>query len=135
MQRDRPIGIGLPAAATGTTAATIRFCEQIGLLPAQECTTVNQRLSGAAQRRLNGVRHARDLGVPLEVTRAMLRLLDRSDQPCSAFDSIARGRLAEARLSLAPLKVLEADLEWTIGACSGGSLGERRLIEWLAGGR
>jgi len=130
---DRPIGIGMLAAATGTTVETIRFYERIGLLPAPERTAGNQRLYGAAaRRRLDFVRRARDLGFSLQAIRELLRLADRPDQPCTTIDRLARGRLADVRRRLVELKALEADLEQMIEACSGGSVADCSVIESLA---
>ncbi len=55
--------IGKLGAAAGVKVPTIRYYEQIGLLPDAERSTGNQRLySRAVQDRLAFIRHARELG-------------------------------------------------------------------------
>src|SRR3546814_2307515 len=77
---------------------TIRYYEQIGLLPEPERSAGNQRLYGAkALDRLAFIRHARDLGFPLEAIRDLLSLSDRPDQSCAAADIIATEQLATVR--------------------------------------
>ena len=55
--------IGKLAAATGVKVPTIRFYEEIGLLPAPPRTASDRRMyDDAAERRLSFIRHARRLG-------------------------------------------------------------------------
>ena len=92
--------IGKLGEAAGVKVPTIRYYEQIGLLPEPERSAGNQRLYGAkALDRLAFIRHARDLGFPLEAIRDLLSLADRPDQSCAAADIIAKEQLA-AVLSL-----------------------------------
>lgn len=57
--------IGKLAKAAGAKVPTIRYYEQIGLLPEPERSAGNQRLYGrSALDRLAFIRHARDLGLP-----------------------------------------------------------------------
>ena len=59
--------IGKLGASAGVKVPTIRYYEQIGLLPEAERSSGNQRLySRKAMERLAFIRHARDLGFTLE---------------------------------------------------------------------
>ena len=79
--------IGKLGEAAGVKVPTIRYYEQIGLLPEAERSAGNQRLySRKAQERLAFIRHARDLGFTLEAIRDLLSLSDRPDQSCAAAD-------------------------------------------------
>ncbi len=83
--------IGKLGEQAGVKLPTIRYYEQIGLLPKAERSAGNQRLySGRALERLAFSQHARDLGFTLEAIRDLLSLSDRPDQSCSAADAIAR---------------------------------------------
>ncbi len=79
------------SAATGVKVPTIRYYEEIGLLPKAERSAGNQRLYGTkAQERLAFIRHARELGFPLDDIRELLSLSDRPDMSCAAADVITR---------------------------------------------
>lgn len=125
--------IGKLSKATGVKVPTIRYYEQIGLLPEAARSQGNQRLYGAAaERRLTFIRHARDLGFPLDAIRDLLNLPGGSESPCAAAASIAREQLATIEARMAWLTTLKAELERTIAQCSGGCESECRIVEALA---
>jgi DNA-binding transcriptional MerR regulator len=124
--------IGKLAEATGVKVPTIRYYEQIGLLPAPERSAGNQRLYGKGQlERLRFVRHARELGFPLEAIRDLLSLSDRPEQSCAAADGIARAQLGAVRARIAQLRALEGELERMVAQCAHGALRDCRVIEVL----
>ncbi|WP_413874221.1 MerR family transcriptional regulator [Albidovulum sp.] len=124
--------IGKLGAAAGVKVPTIRYYEQIGLLPPPGRSTGNQRLyPAAALGRLSFIRHARDLGFPLEAIRDLLSLSDRPDQSCAAADAIARTQLAAVRARIARLKMLEAELQRMVAQCAHGTIADCRVIEVL----
>ena len=124
--------IGKLGQATGVKVPTIRYYEQIGLLPEPERSTGNQRLYGRrVQERLAFIRHARELGFPLETIRDLLSLQDRPDQSCAAADSIARRQLRAVEQRIARLIALKAELERMVVQCAGGSISDCRVIEVL----
>ena len=71
------ISIGRLAKAADVKVPTIRFYEQIGLMPTPERTDSDQRVYGeAAVRRLRFIRHARQLGqLALVIALVQMRLL------------------------------------------------------------
>ena len=124
--------IGKLGKSAGVKVPTIRYYEQIGLLPEPERSRGNQRLYGTdALERLAFVRHARDLGFSLEAIRDLLSLSDRPDQSCAAADAIATAQLAAVRARIARLKALEAELERMVAQCRHGSIAGCRVIEVL----
>ncbi|WP_043827908.1 MerR family transcriptional regulator [Cereibacter sphaeroides] len=124
--------IGKLAEAAGVKVPTIRYYEQIGLLPPPERSAGNQRLYGhRAEERLAFIRHARDLGFPLEAIRDLLSLSDRPDQSCEAADAIARAQLSAVRARIGRLRALEAELERMIGQCAHSTIADCRVIEVL----
>lgn len=124
--------IGKLASATGVKIPTIRYYEQIGLLPGAERSSGNQRLySRAAQDRLAFVRHARDLGFTLEAIRDLLGLSDRPDQSCAEVDAIARAQLRAVEGRIARLTALKTELERMVDHCAGGRIADCRVIEVL----
>jgi len=124
--------IGRVAEATGCKVQTIRYYEEIGILPPPDRSAGNQRIY---QRdhidRLIFIRHARELGFPLNAIRALLSLGDDPDQSCQAADAIARDQLAEVEQRLARLQSLKGELERMIEQCRGGRISDCRVIEVL----
>lgn len=125
--------IGKLGQAAGVKVPTIRYYEQIGLLSEPDRSAGNQRLyPKSALDRLAFIRHARELGFPLEAIRDLLGLSDRPDQSCAAVDAIAQTQLAAVRARIARLKALEAELERMIGQCACGTISDCRVIEVLS---
>jgi len=129
------LSIGKLSRATGVKVPTIRYYEQIGLLPEPERTAGNQRLySRKTQERLTFIRHARDLGFPLEAIRELLSLSDRPDIPCAAADGIAGRQLAAVNARIARLTVLRDELQRMLAQCASGTIADCRVIEVLGSG-
>lgn len=123
------LSIGKLSVATGVKVPTIRYYEEIGLLPQAGRSAGNQRLySQAEAARLRFVRHARDLGFPLDAIRDLLSLAGAPDQPCAAADSIARAQLAATRSRIARLTALAAELERMVEGHSHGTVADCRVI-------
>ena len=124
--------IGKLGASTGVKVPTIRYYEQIGLLPEAERSAGNQRLySQKALELLAFIRHARDLGFTLEAIRDLLSLSDQPDQPCAAADAIVVAQLAEVESRLARLGALKVELQRILTQCAGGKIADCRVIEAL----
>lgn len=127
------LSIGDLARATGTKVQTIRYYEQIGLLPESARTAGGQRRYTPAHRdRLAFIRHGRDLGFSLDQLRELLDLADRPERPCAEADRIAQGHLAEVQRRIAALRALEAELARMIAECQGGRVADCRVIEVLS---
>ncbi len=124
--------IGKLGDAAGVKVPTIRYYEQIGLLPEPDRSSGNQRLyARRTLDRLSFIRHARELGFPLEAIRDLLSLQDSPDQPCAAADTIAKAQLLAVRARLTRLKALETELERMIVQCAHGTIADCRVIEVL----
>ena len=124
--------IGKLGQAAGVKVPTIRYYEQIGLLPGAERSSGNQRLyARGTQDRLAFIRHARELGFPLDAIRDLLGLTDRPDQSCAEVDAIARTQLHAVQGRIARLQALQAELERMVDHCAGGTIAACRVIEVL----
>jgi DNA-binding transcriptional MerR regulator len=127
------VPIGVAAARTGVKVPTIRYYEEIGLLPTPPRTKSNRRHYDADDlRRLVFIRHARQLGFAIDAIRALLTMQHNADQSCEAVDAIARARLGEVEGRIDSLLKLKVELERMIGDCSRGRVAECRIIEVLA---
>lgn len=127
------LAIGDLARETGCKVQTIRYYEEIGLMPEPARTAGNQRRYDERQaERLAFIRHSRELGFSLEAIRELLSLSDRPEQPCDAVDRLARRQLEQVEQRLARLSVLKAELERMIEQCAGGRVRDCRIIEVLS---
>jgi DNA-binding transcriptional MerR regulator len=126
------INIGRIAEAAGCKVQTVRYYEQVGLLPRPERSAGNQRIYGQADvDRLIFIRHARTLGFSIEAIRDLLSLSDRPDQSCEAADAIARAQLIQVERRIEHLNALKLELQRMITQCSGGRISDCRVIEVL----
>jgi DNA-binding transcriptional MerR regulator len=127
------LGIGDLARRTGTKVETIRWYERDGIMPAPARTEGGHRVYTQAHLdRLAFIRHARELGFPLEDVRTLLSMADQPDRSCAEADRIAREHLAAVRSKLARLHALERELVRMVEECGHGRVGECRVIEVLA---
>ena len=130
---ENTMSIGALAKATGTKVETVRWYEQVGLLPAPTRTSGNYRVYDAAHLgRLSFIRRARDLGFSLDQVRALLDIAGQQDRSCEGVDVIARAHLDEVDRKIADLQALRRELDSLIGQCRQGRVEECRIIEALA---
>ncbi len=126
------VTIGKLARGAGCKVQTVRWYEAIGLMPEPARTPGNQRIYRQAHAdRLAFIRHARELGFPLDDIRELLELADRPEQSCDAVDSVASRNLAAVQSRIERLKGLEAELQRMIAQCRGGKVESCRIIEVL----
>ena len=116
------IPIGRAAKVSGIKVPTIRYYEQIGLLPAVGRSQSNRRRYDSTDiDRMKFIRHSREL-----------QLQDDPARPCADADMIARERLAEVRNKIKNLTLLEAELLRMVEEGSHGRIATCRVIETLA---
>ena len=126
------LAIGRLAKGTGTKVQTIRYYEQIGLMPEPGRTEGGQRRYGDAELdRLSFIRHARQLGFSLEAIRELLDLSDQPGRPCREADAIARRQLKQVEQRIARLEALRIELNRMVQECSGGRTADCRVLEVL----
>lgn len=130
---DMHLSIGDLGRETGTKVQTIRYYEEIGLMPAPARTEGGQRRYAAAHLdRLAFIRHSRELGFSLDQIRSLLDLSDRPDRTCAEADAIARKNLTAVRRRIESLRALEEELQRMVEECSGGRVCDCRVIEVLS---
>ena len=83
-------------------------------------------------RRLAFIKHARDLGFPVEAVRSLLDLADQPDRSCADADRLAAEHLAEVERKIAQLQALRDELARVTAECSHGRVAECRVIEVLS---
>ncbi len=131
--RSGGLSIGDLARRTGCKVQTIRYYEQIGLMPQPGRTSGNQRSYGQPHAdRVAFIRHSRELGFPLDAVRELLGLSDDPNRSCEQADRIARAHLHEVKTRIASLQVLKTELERMLRECGRGRIADCRVIEVLA---
>ena len=104
--------IGELAAHAGTTAKTIRFYEEAGLVPEPTRRPSGYRdYSPEFIDRLQFIRRAQAAGLSLRDIRQVLAIYDRGEVPCRHVRGVLSGRLDDVRAQIAELVTLEAHLE------------------------
>ena len=125
--------IGELSKHTGCNIETIRYYGKIGLLDEAERTEGNQRRYVEADyKRLLFILRARNLGFSIEAIRQLITLSKHPDDPCGEADTIAQKQLAETRMKISRLKILEKELERITKPSSGHKIHECKVIESLA---
>jgi Cu(I)-responsive transcriptional regulator len=129
----RDFSIGQLAEQTGSKVQTIRYYEQVGLMPEPVRTEGNQRRYGPKHlSRLAFIRHSRELGFPLDAIRELLSLADVPDRSCAAADAIAQRQLEAVERRIRQLTALQGELKRMIEHCQGGKICDCQVIEVLA---
>ena len=124
--------IGRLSKAAGVKVTTIRYYESIDLMGEPDRSTSGQRLyDDDAVQRLSFIRHARDLGFPIDSIRELIKLQHQPGEDCAHVDIIARRQLADVRQKLSQLEALEGELKRMISACEGGSIASCKVLESL----
>lgn len=126
------LSIGALAKRTGTKVQTIRYYEQIGLMPEPGRTEGGQRRYGAAELdRLAFIRHSRQLGFSLDAIREMLDLSDSPGRSCTEVDAIAQRQLQAVEARIARLEALRRELRRMIDECRTERIADCRILEVL----
>jgi len=125
--------IGALAERSGANIQTIRYCEQIGLLPEPPRTAGGQRRYGVeAVHRLAFIRHARDLGFDIASIRELMQLAAVPERPCDGVDRLAEAHLHTVEEKIAKLTALRTELRRMLKDCGKGQIANCRVIESLA---
>lgn len=128
----KSLSIGALSLKAEVKVPTIRYYEQIGLLPSPDRAHNNRRTYGRDDvRRLSFIRHARELGFEIEAIRQLLSLEDDPHRPCKDADRIARRHLADIDFKIARLTALGAEVRRMVEQCAHGEVRDCRVIEVL----
>ena len=126
------ISIGELARASGVKVPTIRFYEQIGLLPAPHRADNNRRVYDTKTgERLAFIKHARQLGFAVEAIRSLLDLADNPERPCADANRLAELQLTAVEEKIARLSALRTELQRMLADHCDGQVSDCRVIEVL----
>lgn len=106
------IRIGALAERTQFNAKTIRYYEQVGLLPAPRRTASGYRAYTQEDiARLEFIRAAKDFGFTLSEIREILAVRDRGEAPCPYVLTVVRQKLSDLQDRIRRLELVSHDLE------------------------
>ena len=118
MRKDISLTIGGLAKTCQVSTPTIRYYEQIGLMPKAERTRSDQRrYDRAAIERLTFIRRARDFGFSTKQVRVLLAVPSGTSDGCQASRKIAQSRVQDIRSKIEDLHALEKSLQSLIASC------------------
>lgn len=124
--------IGQVARRSGVPAKTIRYYESVGLLPAPERGDNGYRYyDDGTVRTLRFVRHARELGFPLDDVRALLGLWQDRSRPSREVKALAERRIADIDARIAELHRLRDELAHLVHACHGDARPDCPILDAL----
>ena len=130
---EKKFSIGQMAKVGNCKVQTIRYYEQIGLLPEPSRSKGNQRIYSQTHReRLIFIRHSRELGFTLDQIRQILLISDDPNHSCEEVDHIARTHLDEVESKIERLKDMRKELKRMISECSCNQVSDCRIIEILS---
>lgn len=129
--------IGALAQLTGANAPTIRYYEEIGLLPRPDRREGGQRTYDDDDvKRLTFIRRCRDFGFPIEQVRDLAALMQDAGRSCTEARDLAQQQLAAVRAKLVELKALERSIAGFVESCdakcAGGPGPDCVILEDLA---
>ncbi len=126
------IPIGGLARRTHCNIETIRFYEKIGVLPKPQRTESGRRVYAQdLVQRLTFIRRTRELGFTLDEVRALLKLADARDIPCSDVKDLAIVHLDDIKAKINDLLRMQKVLDTLIAQCQAGDQPGCPLIETL----
>lgn len=116
---DSTLTIGILAKRTGCSVPTIRYYEEIGLLPSAKRRQNGHRIYDATTLELLiFIRQCRDFGFPIEQIRALNSLAGSNTSDCAEARDLAQLHLNKVRTRIVELKTLEARLTSFVQSCT-----------------
>lgn len=126
------LSIGALSKRTGVHLETVRYYENIGIMPKPPRSPAgHRRYDQEHLKRLTFVKRSRELGFTLKEVRALLALVDGGDYTCGVVQELTLAHLHEVRRKIADLQRLEATLADISAQCADGTIPDCPFIETL----
>ena len=110
--------IGEIAELTGASVPTIRYYEEVGVMPRARRQTGGQRVySRTDVERLTFILRCRDLDFSIDEIRDLVGLLDDRSSSCMDARQLAADRLGIVKAKMRELKSLERSLRKFVASC------------------
>ncbi len=115
MSIDRGMQIGRLAEEAGINPKTIRYYEEIGLLPRPRRTDAGYRLYGNEMvELLRFIRKAQDLGLSLSEIRELAEIRSGGDLPCVHLRDLLEQKVADLGERIREMKKLRDEMNRTL---------------------
>lgn len=133
--RDPEMTIGALAKLTGVPSKTIRYYEEIGLLP-EPARGPNgyRRYDERALHRLRFVKRARDLGFGIDEVQELLALWDDPGRTSAEVKAVAQKHIGEVERKIEKLQEMRRTLMHLVHRCHGDERPDCPILEDLAQG-
>jgi Cu(I)-responsive transcriptional regulator len=130
------VNIGEAAKRSGLTTKTIRFYEDIGLVPAAARDANGYRRYGEREvNQLRFVHRARSLGFTVEECRELLALYGDRERASADVKALALARIRDIERKIEELEAMKATLQHLAERCHGDARPECPILEDLASSR
>src|SRR5215470_15152777 len=116
--------IGTLARRTATSVPTIRYYEDVGLLPRADRSASGQRTYGNdATERLTFIRRCREFGFSIGQVKTLVGLMQDKTRSCVEARDLAVTHLTSVRAKLEELKTWEKSLSGLVESCEASCIG------------
>jgi DNA-binding transcriptional MerR regulator len=118
-------------AEVGLSAATVRYYERVGLLPAPARTAAGYRQYGTdAIERLRFIKGAQRVGLRLREIGELLAIRDQGLCPCGHTEALLRNRITEIDAQIAELRAVRAELARMVDDYPGADCPDTAIGRW-----
>lgn len=132
MKRTEVLTRGRVAKLVGCNLETIRYYEQVGLMPQPPRSEGGHRVyDEVLVRRLRFIRRGRELGFSQAELRDLLRLADGEDDVCAEVKAVTEQHLESVRAKIADLRIIERTLQDMVMQCTDTAVPECPVIDAL----
>ena len=125
--------IGDVAEASGLTAKTIRYYEDIGLIRPLRGENGYRDFAGADVHKLRFLARARSLGFSIEECRTLLSLYEDRSRASADVKAVAEAHLRRIDRKIAELEGLRGTLGSLVARCHGDERPDCPILDDLAG--
>jgi len=120
------------AKLSGVASKTIRYYEEIGLLPAALRNGNGYREYRASDiERLVFIRRCRELQIPLEQIKTLIAVQLDEKSSCQEVDDLIEQQLEKVRKTIAELTLLEQTLHTLATSCPNDRVGDCQILKNL----
>ena len=120
------------AKVTNVASKTIRYYEEIGLLPAAYRSDNGYREYSASDiERLVFIRRCRELQIPLEQIKTLIAVQLDQKSSCQEVDALIDQQLDKVRKTIAELTLLEQTLHTLATSCPNDRVGDCQILKNL----
>lgn len=120
------------AKQSGVPSKTIRYYEEIGLVPnAYRNSNGYREYAQVDVDRLAFIRRCRELHIPIEQIKKLVQVRMDEKAPCKEVDMLIARQLENVRHTMAELAILEQTLNTLAHSCQNDIVGECEILNRL----